>query len=467
MVQPPVFRAVPRYRDWLRNAVYLGLGTCAAPWIAYRLVAKPRAREGLGEKLCGISPDRLAAGLSRASDGVPAPEAAPPRPLWLHGVSVGEVQLLKPLAEHLSRSQPAVPVAVSTTTASGMELAQRLFQEIDLFYFPFDLTWAVARSMDAIQPAMIALGELELWPNLIAEANRRGIPIAVVNGRMSDTSFRGYRRLRPLVQGMFRGLSLVAAQSETYAQRFIACGCPPHRVHVTGNTKFDNVAFDREHPRVERLRRLVGLAAAHRVVVAGSTQASEESAAVEALRRLRRLSSESRLIVVPRHPDRFEQAFAQLAETEFRVRRRSQIVAPISADAWDILLVDTVGELRWWWGLAEIALVGGSFGQRGGQNMLEPAAYGANVLFGPNTSNFRDVVEQLLAARAVRVIPSLDELPAVIVQEFANPEPGRQRGVRARETVAMHQGALQRTADLLVRLLAASTPRPNAPATAP
>ncbi|RMF38890.1 MAG: 3-deoxy-D-manno-octulosonic acid transferase [Planctomycetota bacterium] len=447
-------RTAPRYIDWLRNGVYCGLAACAAPWIAHRMITTPRARQGLGEKLRGPRADRF---------GSPAPDVgSPPRAnqpadcVWMHGVSVGEVQLLHPLALRLRREQPDAPIVISTTTASGMELAQRLYPSNHLFYFPFDFSWSVAASLDALRPAMIVLGELELWPNLIAEANRRSIPIAVVNGRLSDRSYRGYRRIGRLSRGMFQGLSLVAAQTPAYAERFIACGCAERRVHVTGNTKFDNVAFDRTHPEVERLRRLAGIGTRHRIVMAGSTQDPEEAFAVQALQRCRQLSPEARLIVVPRHPDRFEQVHVQLTRSGLRVARRTELTAPTSADLWDILLVDTVGELRWWWGMAEIALVGGSFGQRGGQNMLEPAAYGSNVLLGPNTSNFRDVVDLLVAAQAVRVVPSLEALPEIIEQEFLHPAAGRSRGVRAREAIREHQGALERTAVLLRQLFAAS-----------
>ena len=297
------------------------------------------------------------------------------------------------------------------------------------------------------------LVELELWPNLINAAKSCQIPIAVVNARLSEGSFRGYQRFSWLTRAVFAKLRLVAAQDATYAERFVACGSPPERVCVTGSTKFDNVTFDRHCPQVEQLRALVGLDAAHAVWVVGSTQSPEEVAAANAFLALRETQPNLRLIIVPRHPDRFEAVFRELQEVGVEPLRRSSLAGSVSARDWRVLVIDTVGELRWWWGLADVALVGGSFGSRGGQNMIEPAAYGANVAFGPNTANFRDICEILLAGDGATRIDSLEQILPWMRKQLEHPDLGNQRGQRAQEIVKKHQGALARTVVLLQAII--------------
>jgi len=455
---------------WIRNALYAATLLAAAPWLAYRAVRSGRYRHGWRDKLLGLPPQP-------PTRRQPNDRSSSAPLVWLHGVSVGEIQLLHPLVEELRRRAPHLRFAVSATTETGMELARKLFNDrtaddgnhdgpdnlVQLFYFPLDFSWSVRRTLQALQPALIVLGELELWPNLLDLAQRQQIPIAVVNGRLSERSFRGYQRFAPVTRGMFSKLTHVGAQSATYAERFIRCGTPASRVASSGSLKFDNVSFDRAAPQIETLRQLIGLPPAAdssaRVWVVGSTQTDEERQAAECFVQARTEFPDLKLVVIPRHRERFElvaDELRQLADrcaTPLRVVRRSSLSTPLPAEAWDILLVDTIGELRWWWGLAEVAVVGGSFGKRGGQNMLEPAAYGINVGFGPNTRNFRDVVEMLLAAEAAERIDSLQALLPWLLEQLRNPEAGRERGRAAQRLVSEQQGALNRTAESLLRLL--------------
>jgi 3-deoxy-D-manno-octulosonic-acid transferase len=294
------------------------------------------------------------------------------------------------------------------------------------------------------------LVELELWPNLIDMAHAAGIPLVVINGRLSDRSFRRYQRMALFTQPMFRKLSHVVSQSETYADRFRRCGCPPASVTVSGSLKFDNVQFESSAPQITQLRELVGLQADDRVLVLGSTQSPEEMAGCKAFLAVRDRWPDLKCIVVPRHPDRFDEVFEELSRLPARLVRRSRLTAPMQEGDWNIVLVDTVGELRWWWGLAEIAVVGGSFGERGGQNMLEPAAYGANVAFGPNTSNFRDIAELLIDNDAATRLPDLASLKDWLQLQLEYPGEGRGRGERARELIASQQGATQRTLEVIL-----------------
>lgn len=426
---------------------YASVLTAAAPWLAWRAARTGRYHEGWSQRLLGQVP-LVAAGKSS---------------VWLHGVSLGEVQLLRPLVEHFAADSSGRPVVLSTSTMTGMEVARKTLPHIAACYFPLDFSWAVNRAMQRLNPALIVLGELEVWPHLIAAAARHGVPIAVVNGRLSDRSFESYRRFGWLLRKTFRRLALVAAQDDQTAERFRLLGVDPQKVHVAGSLKFDNVNADRQHVEVQKRASMVGLNDQHRVLVVGSTQEPEERAAVAAVKQLLPRFPQLKLIVVPRHPERFDEVFRLLQEGQLKVLRRSALSSTTlsrsspaenhSLADWQVLLVDSVGELKWWWGMAELALVGGSFGSRGGQNMLEPAAYGAKVAFGPNVSNFRAIVSALLEKEAVWQIPSLDALPAWIDDQLSRPEEGRAHAERAMALIGSHQGATARTCDLLDTLL--------------
>lgn len=412
----------------------------------YRRIRTGRYRTGKLEKLFGPSPKRLPAEWRSSQATV----------IWLHGVSVGEIQLLAPIVAGLKRLLPTARFAISTTTESGMELAKKLFTDDLLFFYPLDFSFAVNRALDLLKPSLIVLGELELWPNLLTLAHKRGIPTSVINGRLSERSYLRYQAFLFLVRPMFERLDLVLAQTETYAKRFIECGAGRDRTTVVGSVKFDNVTFDRQAVEVCKFRAMIGQHSTDEqaaiIWTMGSTQIGEEDAAVDAFCELRATYPNLRLIIVPRHPERFDQVYALLCQRPVRVIRRSAVVQ-LEIGQWDVLLVDTIGELRWWWGVTDIAIVGGSFGARGGQNMLEPAAFGANVAFGPNTSNFRDVVERLLEADAAVRLFDLNGIRPWVQQQLDSPEIGVERGKRAQEVVASQQGALSKTCCHLERLI--------------
>lgn len=423
-------------KSWLRNCVYLTALALLSPWLVYRRVRYGRYKDGWKQQFFGLSPRCLRPENGNASGTI-----------WLHGVSVGEVQLLVPLVQLLRVSYPAHRVVLSATTDSGMRLARERLPDVDVFYCPFDFSWAIRRTINTLRPVALILGELELWPNMLEAMQQHSVPTSVVNGRLSERSYRRYINAGFLTRSMFAKLSLVAAQTPTYAERFIACGCSQSSVVVTGNLKFDQASCDRELPEINALRAWAGIRGEHRVIVVGSTQSPEELAGCEAFLQLRKQFPAARLIVVPRHPDRFEEVAKLISNLPVRFARRSDGVL---ADAqWEVLLVDTVGELRWWWGVAEIAVVGGSFGSRGGQNMLEPAAYGANLAFGANTSNFKDVSELLLAEDGAIRLESLGHLSRWLHEQLGTPEPGRLRGQNAARVIASGRGALDRTLDAI------------------
>lgn len=450
---------------WILNLAYLALLAAVSPVIVFRMVVRGKYRTGWGQKLLGRVPRR---------DGN--------RPcLWLHAVSVGEVLQLQPLLEALAGHDSNLEFVISTTTSTGFDVAQKRYPGRQIIYFPLDFSWAVNAALARINPAAIVLVELELWPNFVFAAARRGIPVALVNGRISERSFRGYRRIRPLMRAILKRIPVLAVQSETYARRLEDLGGDPNRIHVTGSIKFDRIETDCDNPRTVELRQTFGLGESETVFIAGSTQAPEERFALESYVQLRSHFPDLRLILVPRHKERFEEV-ACLVEDEFRLPliRRSKLAntaiaraaslpaEPVrSASSYSltakvpqsaappVLLLDTLGELSACWGLATIAFVGGSLTRRGGQNMIEPAGYGAALLFGPNTWNFKDVVELLISHDAAVVVRSSVELTSRIEILLSNRADATTLGERARRLVTAHRGATARTAGLVERMLSA------------
>ncbi len=427
------------------NLVYLLAAVLALPWVAWR-------------RLSGGRP--VAAPWTRLTGAIePPPVAKAPR-IWLHGVSVGEVQLLAGLAAEIRRQAEAaggsVDCVISSSTTTGLEVAAKRFGSERAFPCPLDFTWAVNRVLDRVRPDLVVLGELELWPNLLAHVTGHGIPIVVANARMSERSAAGYARIAPLVRRMLSGVDAVVARSPDDAARFTALGAP--RVSVAGSMKFDGVRGDREAPDVVRLRALAGFGADATVFLAGSTQAPEEQLALAAFRDCAGAHPRLRLVIVPRHVERAAEIAALLDRSGFRWQRRSRLDADGADPEARILLVDTTGELSAWWGTATLAFVGGSLdGKRGGQNMLEPAAYGAAVCFGPHTRNFAREVETLLAAGAACVVTDGAALRAFVERCLDDPSWGRALGAQAADTVAAHRGATATTARLILERLA-STP---------
>lgn len=426
---------------YLLNLLYLALLLAVAPWLVYRAIRHGKYREGYAEKLLGRVP--------RRTSGRPC--------VWLHAVSVGEVNLLSPLIERIARRHSDWRCVVSTTTRTGMALARKKYPDLTVFYCPLDFSWATARAMRRVRPNVLVLAELELWPNLIGAAKRSGAKVAVVNGRLSENSYGGYRKIRPLLARLLGRLDLVAVQDATYAERFLALGARPPSVRVTGSMKYDGAVTDRNNPATRRLGELAGFADDDIVFLAGSTQEPEEEAAVEVFRRLSPRWPRLRLVLVPRHPERFEAVARMLDASGIAWRRRTELST--DGDTTDattsarVLLVDVVGELGAWWGTAHIAFVGGSLGRRGGQNMIEPAAYGAAVSFGPNTRNFRDIVSAMLRRGAAVVVADVDALTEFVTHCLEHPEDAESLGRRAKGFVQEQFGATERTLSLLEELV--------------
>jgi 3-deoxy-D-manno-octulosonic-acid transferase len=421
------------------NLIYLVLLILFAPLLFFRAWRTGRYREGWSEKVRGKAPLRIG-----------------DRPcIWFHAVSVGEVLLLKPMVHELARRRPGWEVVVSTTTATGLAVARRTYPDLVTFYAPLDFSWATRRAVERIRPTVLALVELEIWPNLVWAAKHAGARVAIINGRLSLRSHRGYQKLRGPLGSTLRRLDAVAAQTDEYAARFVDLGVPKDRVRVTGSVKYDGLESNRDNPRTLTLRKALELDPADIVFVAGSTMHGEEAAALAAYRAARAFHPRLRLVLIPRHADRFDRVAAWLEEQGEPVLRRSWMNPPSRSGARrPVLLVDTIGELPAVWGLADIAFVGGSLAPgRGGQNMMEPAAYGASVLFGPYTSNFRETVENLLQRGAARQVADPAELTAALIEALDDPESAAGRGARGRDYVLAQNGAANRTMSELDRLV--------------
>jgi 3-deoxy-D-manno-octulosonic-acid transferase len=420
---------------YLLDAVYL---LVLAPWLLYRVLTTRKSRRGLGSKLTGHA--ALLTGSSR-------PVA------WFHGVSVGEIHLLRPVLAGFRGRHPGWECVVSTTTDTGFAEAEQRFPDLHVFWWPFDFSWAVRRALRRVRPAVVVLAEGELWPNFLLAVKAHGIPVAVINGRMSPRSCRRYRYAGGLIRRLLTGIDLIAAQTEEYAAGYRALGAAPQRVHVSGSVKYDGAQADRGNPRTADLRRLLEVVPDDLVWIAGSTQAPEEEIALAVFRRLQPEHPSLRLFLVPRQKERFDEVAALLRRSGVPFVRRSELP---SGSRHPVVLVDTIGELGALWGLADVAFVGGSLdGRRGGQNMIEPAAYGAAVVFGPHVWNFRDTAERLLQAGGAVQVQDGAELETVVRRLLHDPAERARRGSAARQFVQQQQGATARTLDLLDGLLQA------------
>lgn len=417
---------------WLLNGIYFLILVVVSPILVFRRITQGKYRRGWREKLTGR--------LTRQHPEKPC--------VWFHAVSVGEVLQLQKVLELTEQRFPNFELLLTVTTETGSDVAHSKYPRATIRYFPLDFSWAVWKAINTIRPDLIVLVELELWPNFILTAQQAGIPLLLINGRISEQSFKGYRRLKPLMRRLLICFDQIAVQSETYADRLRQLGAPAERVTVTGNIKFDRIESNRDNPKTNDLRIAFRLGQSDQVFIAGSTQDPEENYALDAWLALRNDFPDLRLIIVPRHKERFDEVAALIQRRGCPLIRRSQPDEATMQPA--VCLLDTLGELAACWGLADIAFVGGSLTNRGGQNMIEPAGYGAAVLFGPNTQNFKDVTEALLTRSAARVVSNADELREAVRELLSHPDTASQMGNRARDFVLAQQGATTRTIELIV-----------------
>lgn len=413
----------------------LGYGAAsllASPYLLFKAATDGRYRHRLGERLGG--------GAKRESYG---------RCLWLHCASVGEVNVVRPLVRELLRRIPDLKLHLSTVTRAGRETAEKAFPEATVRYWPLDFTFAVRRAIRRVRPSAVVLVELEVWPNFTSVAVRQGIPLVVINGRLSRRSDRRFRHMAWLWRRVFRRLTKVGAQSEDYADRFRGLGLGGGRVAVTGNLKYDAaLSFDPAAAAVE-MRQTLGLREDEPLLIAGSTHDPEERLLVEAYRALKADHPQLRLLIAPRHLERVGEVEKIIVEAGFKAARRTQ--GPASDDS--VLLLDTVGELAKAYTLASAVFIGGTFCSRGGQNMLEPAALGKAVVSGPSLENFREISDELSSAGAMTILADPSALAGSLDGLLRDPARAREMGAKALKVVEAGRGAIRATCDLIEGVL--------------
>ncbi|MEQ9460486.1 MAG: glycosyltransferase N-terminal domain-containing protein [Phycisphaeraceae bacterium] len=378
----------------------------------------------------------------RFGKGAVIPRVEGQRRVLIHAVSLGEVNLIRLLVKKLEGHESGLDVVVAATTNTGFDRAVKLFGAERVLRYPFDFTWAVDRLLDRVRPEVVVAVELEVWPNLVERCRRRGVPVAVVNGRLSDKSIRGYRRLRWLLRKTFAQLAAVGAQTQTYADRFVEMGVPAERVSVLDTMKWDTAEVAEQVEGADELAQEIGLDHSQPVVVLGSTGVGEERPLVEAIRGV---AGGVQIMVVPRKPERFDEVAKELGD----VRRRSK--GETLGDG-GVYLLDTLGELRRAYALADVVVVGRSFNGWGGSDPIEPVALGKPTIIGPDHQNFLESVTVLREGDGIREIGSVEGAGAAVAKLLGDPTRARAMAEAGRGVILSRQGATDRYVALIVSL---------------
>ncbi|MCC7508525.1 MAG: 3-deoxy-D-manno-octulosonic acid transferase [Planctomycetes bacterium] len=421
-------------RRWLFNFGYLWVAAWIWPWFVYKYVTTGKYRAGIGQRLGRLPP----------RDGKHS--------IWVHAVSVGEILQIKPLLKALRERHPEHDVIVTYTTKTAAEIAARELTDYYHCYSPLDLSWVVAKFFRVLNPALIVLVELELWPNWLMHARRKGVPVLLANGRISEKSFRNYKRFHWLLQPAYDAISVWAMQDESYAQRARALsgnGSADGRVQVVGNLKYDSLKAEPDADKVACFRKAFALGD-RPVLVCGSTHPGEHELLVEMIPRL-----DCRIVIVPRHPERYDSVREMLTRAGIQWRNRSELSPEQPAAVSDVILLDTMGELAAMYGIADVVFVGGSLIPHGGQNMAEPVALGKATVFGPHTHNFKATVRELKECSGALVVQNATELERELKRLLADGQARDAMGQAGRQRLLAGRGALQRHLSLVAQLLMA------------
>ncbi|MFN2515675.1 MAG: 3-deoxy-D-manno-octulosonic acid transferase [Pyrinomonadaceae bacterium] len=427
-------------------SLLLGLGFLVLiPRFAFDAFRHGKYVAGFRERLGSVTP--------MPKDGRPV--------VWLHCVSVGETQAARPLVQGIRKRFPEYAIAISTITLTGQKLAREILKhEADkVFYFPFDWRWIARKTLKAINPAAVLLVERELWPGFLRECQAQQIPVAIVNGRLSERSFRRYGWIKSFMSRVLGGIKVAIMQTEDDAQRFRALGMDPDKTFVCGSLKFDAGTTPVTHFLTQELNKRFSLDGGSPLILAASTHAQEERIILEALKLINSKSGlQPRLLIAPRHPERFGEVATLIEASGFQWTRRTAPEKQNDQQS-QVILLDSIGELQSVYSLASIVFVGGSIANTGGHNLLEPAAAGACVITGAHTFNFQLIVENFVNAGAIIQLPPLSdseaavELANVSSELLTNPARRKQIGDHARRLVKENRGATERSLDLLSSIL--------------
>lgn len=377
------------------------------------------------------------------------PDLPPTERIWVHAVSVGEVQAAAPLVRALSKRYPEYGILITTVTPTGQARVRSLFGDtVTHLYAPYDLPGVLRRFFDRVRPVAAIIMETELWPNLFHECGKRGVPLVLASARISPRSVNRYRRFLPLFRDALAHGIVIAAQSERDAERFLSLGANPARTHRIGNIKFD--LDDSRNPQVPRDLLMPG-GLVRPIWIAASTHRGEEQSALEAARLVLAQIEDALLVLVPRHPERFESVVQRVARSGLRYQRRSENES--CAPGTQVFVLDTLGELPDFFAIADVAFVGGSLVPIGGHNMLEPAAASVPVLTGPHYFNAPDIAETLLAEEAAVVVNDAQELGSQVLRFLTSKSLRDATGERARRVIDNNKGTLERLLQLVTPLL--------------
>ncbi len=418
----------------LADFAYLVFFAISLPYFLYRMATTGKYRAGLKERL-GFVPER----------------SSTKRCIWIHGVSVGEILSARTLVSAFESAHPDWEVVLSTTTKAGFEVAKKNYPDHFLLYFPLDLSWVCRKVLRKIRSSLVLLMELEIWPNFLREVKKSSVPAMIINGRLSENSYRLHKRFWKLLQGTFSRIDRFCVQSEIYASRLRELGVPEPKIEVTGSMKYDTVAAGAPLSS-DVLRKTFGLSSEHKVWVAGSTHRGEEEVLLRSYSEAKKEFPELKFILVPRHPERAGEVESIAQSLGLACIRRSRISLEAKPSD-EVIIVDTIGELAGIYSAADVVFVGGSLVPHGGQNMLEPAAFGKAIFFGPHTDNFRDSVEMLLSMGAVKVVQTPEEVLPMLLHLLSDSRFRDELGERAKEAVRSWRGATARNLRALEKLL--------------
>ena len=428
---------------WL-DICYLLLMTIISPWVIYRMIFQKRYRRGWKERF-GLSPKRF------SGQGC----------IWIHAVSMGEINAIGSLLRQLEKTLSQYEFVISSTTDTGIDRARQLYGNThNVFFFPLDFSWSVKQAFGRIKPAACILMELEVWHNFTAIAAEMDIPVIVANGRISSSKgFKRYRKVAPLVRPMFRRLALVLAQDETYAERFEFLGVPDERIQVAGSLKYDTAEVGDSVAGAEELAGKLALDQGDPILVAGSTGPGEEKIILESFRQLRKREelANSRLIIVPRKPERFDEVARLIESSGYCLVRYSMIKSNAQAvgpdDGTAVILGDTMGDLRKFYSLATVTFIGRSLVDMGGSDMIEAAALAKPVIVGPFTDNFTESMEKLIAGEAVEIVADSQQLTKAAGKLLSDCRAAKAMGKRAQDVVIDNQGATIGSVKAIAKLL--------------
>jgi 3-deoxy-D-manno-octulosonic-acid transferase len=426
----------------LYSLLILLFGVIASPYLAYQAI---RYRKYIGSL-------RQRMGYLPVSFNLDGEES-----IWIHAVSVGETLTVRALVSDLKRRYPKLRIFLSTTTMTGQQVGRRNVADVDgVFYFPFDLTFVVRRTLRLVKPRLFIMMETEIWPNLLRQCKRTGVATMMVNGRLSSRSYPRYKMVKPFFRKVLADVDRFCMQSEESARRLIDIGAEPSRVVVTGSLKFDSiekpVAAAFEGRGQNRVLRYFRMSPARAVVVAGSTMRDEEQFVLQAFRKIKGTLTNPLLIIAPRHPERFGEVAQLTRDQAFVTARRSDL--PIDAEPRsDVVILDTIGELAQVYQIATAVFVGGSLVDAGGHNILEPAVFGKPILFGPHMQNFKEIADAFIAHDAAIQVANERALEEALIGLLTDPVRRARLGAAARALVESNRGAKDKTLAAIAQLM--------------